>query len=209
MSYVFTCTASGDRTNILASFPLWDKEMFLASIKEGMNGGRYRYGKIGGYMHLLKEMSLEEFHQVFSPELFTTQEITRLFRVDISAVYGEHAIKAKIKALPKKELERGCVYKDVNGTEFLYFGEVEKTIDKTYKKNYPSQKKPVEVEKGYGFEWYYKNRGFNANITILKSIKKLVEKVEGIKIEFKPEYVLEDSRGYYEKEYWKTTLKLL
>lgn len=209
MSYVFTCTASGDRTNILASFPLWDKEMFLEDIKKGTNSGRYRYGKIGGYMHLLKEMSLEEFQQIFSPEIFTTQEITRLFRVEVSAVYGEHAIKAKIKAIPKKDLERGCLYKDVNGATFLYFGEVEKTIDKTYKKLYPSQKKPLEVEKGYGFTWHYENRVFSANIAVLKSPKKLVEKVEGTKIDLKSEYILEDSRGYYEKEYWKTTLKLL
>lgn len=209
MNYVFTCTASGDRTNIMSSFPLWDKEMFVKDIKRGKNSGRYRYGKIGGYMNLLKDMSLEEFNQLFSADTFTTEEITLFFRKEISLVYGEHAEKAKIKAIPKKELERGCVYKDFNGSSYIYFGEVEKTTDKTYKKRYPSERKPVEVERGYGFFWYYEGRGFDANIQVLKSPKKLMEKVEGIKIEIESEYVLETSRGYYTKEEWKTTLKLL
>lgn len=209
MNYVFTNTASGDRTNIMSSFPLWNKEMFIADIKKGKNSGRYRYGKIGGYMNLLKDMSLQEFNEVFSSNTFTIEEITSLFRKEISLVYGEHAEKAKIKPLAKKDLEKGCVYKDFSGVSFLYFGEVEKTIDKTYKKRYPSEKKPMEVEKGYGFAWYYENREFNADIIVLKSPKKLMEKVQGVKIELKSEYTLETSRGYYAKEEWKTTLKLL
>jgi hypothetical protein len=209
MSYVFTCTESGDKTNIIASFPLWDKGMFLASVKESIKKGRYRYGKIGGYMHLLKDMKLEEFNELFPAGTFTEKEVTSLFRKEISLVYGEHAVKAKIKAIPKRELERGCVYKDVNGAEYLYFGEVEKTIDKTYQERYASDKKPIEVEKGYGFEWYYNSKKIDANITVLKSPKKLVEKVEGIKIDLKEEYVLENSRDYYTREHWKTTLRLL
>ncbi len=209
MNYIFTVTASGDRTNIMADFPLWNKEMFLENVKKGKNYGRYRYGKIGGYMSLLKNMLLEEFDQVFSPEEFTAKKITELFRKEISLKYGEHAEKAKIKPISKKDLERGCVYKDFSGTSWLYFGEVEKTLDKTYKKRYQSEKKPIEVEKGYGFDWYYENRAIDANIYVLKNPKKLMEKVEGVKIELKPEYVLESSRGYYTKEEHLTTLKLL
>lgn len=210
MNYVFTNTTSGDRTNIMSSFPLWNKEMFIADIKKGKHSGRYRYGKIGGYMNLLKEMSLQEFNEVFSSNTFTTEEITSLFRKEISLVYGEHAEKAKIKPLAKKDLERGCVYKDFSGVEFVYLGEVEETTDKTYKKRYPSEKKPVEVERGYGFHWYYQGMKIGTNIDILKSPKRLMEKVEGIKIELESEYILETSRGYYyAKEEWKTTLKLL
>lgn len=207
--YIFTATTSGDRTNIMASFPLWNKEMFLKNVKNGKSNDRYRYGKVGGYMHLLKDMLLEEFDQIFSSEEFTIKEITELFRKEISLKYGEHAEKAKIKPLAKKDLERGCVYKDFSGATYLYFGEVEKITDKTYKKRYPSEKKPIEVEKGYGFGWYYVNIEFNADIQVLKSPKRLMEKVEGIKIEVEPEYTLEKSRGYYTKEEWKITLKLI
>lgn len=209
MNYIFTITASGDRTNIMASFPIWNKEMFLKHVKEGKNYGRYRYGTIGGYMTLLKEMDLLEFDSVFSPEDFTAKEITELFRKEISLKYGEHAEKAKIKPIAKKDLERGCVYKDFSGQSYLYFGEVEKTTDKTYKKIYQSEKKPLEVERGYGFEWYYENKSFNARIDVLKSPKRLMEKVEGIKIDLKPKYVTHTSYGYYNKEEHEITLRLL
>jgi hypothetical protein len=105
-NYIFTTTSSGDRTNIMASFPLWNKEMFLKSVKSGGNYGRYRYGKIGGYISLVKDMLLEEFDQVFSPDEFTTKEITEIFRKEISLKYGEHAEKAKIKPLTKKRFRK-------------------------------------------------------------------------------------------------------
>lgn len=209
MNYVFTNTTSGDRTNIMSSFPLWNKEMFIADIKKGDHSGRYRYGKIGGYMNLLKEMSLQEFNEVFSLNTFTTEEITSLFRKEISLVYGEHAEKAKIKPLSKKDLERGCVYRDFSGVEFLYLGEVEETTDKTYKKLYSSEKKPLEVEKGYGFSWYYQGMKIGNNINILKSPKRLMEKVADIKLNLEPEYNLEITKSFYVKEYWKITLRLL
>jgi|SRR5690349_20135418 len=101
---IFTLTESGDRTNSIASFPLWNKQMFLDNIKQGKNYGRYRYGQIGGSVSLLKDMHLEEFDSVFSPADFTTKEITQIFRKEISEKYGEHAEKAKIKPLSKKEL---------------------------------------------------------------------------------------------------------
>ncbi len=210
-NYIFTVTASGDRTNIMADFPLWDKEIFLENMKKGKGyGGRYRYGRIGGYMSLLKLMLLEEFDKVFSPDEFTKEQITELFRKEISLKYGEHAEKAKIKPISKKDLERGCVYKDFGGQLFLYFGMVEQTTDTTYKKTYQSEKKPVEVKTGHGFEWFYNEKSISAsNIDILKNPKRLMEKVEGIKIELLPEYIRETSRGYYSKEEWKITLKLL
>ena len=93
-TYIFTVTTSGDRTNIMTGFPLWDKEMFLENVKKGTNYGRYRYGVMGGHVWLLKDMSLIEFDQVFSPEEFTAKEITELFRKEISLKYGEHAEKA-------------------------------------------------------------------------------------------------------------------
>lgn len=206
--YIFTVTASGDRTNIMASFPLWDKQMFLENVKQGKNYGRYRYGKIGGYVSLLKDMYLEEFDSVFSPAEFTAKEITQIFRKEVSEKYGEHAEKALIKPLSKKELERGCVYLDFNGREYIYFGEVEQTIDKTYLKSYQSEKKPLEVLRGFGFEWYYDGRTFDARIDVLKSPKKLMKKVEGVKIELESEYIYETGAQRWANES-RTVLKLL
>ena len=38
--------------------------LFLENVKEGKNYGRYRYGQIGGYISLIKDMRLEEFEEV-------------------------------------------------------------------------------------------------------------------------------------------------
>lgn len=208
-NYIFTITSSGDRTNIMSSFPLWDKQMFLDNVKKGKNYGRYRYGKIGGSVYLLKDMYLEEFELVFSPAEFTVKEITELFRKEISEKYGEHAEKAKIKPLSKKDLERGYVYLDFNGAEWIYFGEVEQTIDRTYWRRYQSEKQPLEINKGYGFHWYYKDRTFNAEIDVLKAPKKLLKKVEDVKIELESEYVYESGEQNWRSNERKVTLKLL
>jgi len=208
---IFTQTASGDRTNIMSTFPLWDKEMFLEHVKSGKGYGRYRYGHIGGYVHLLKDMSLEEFDQLFTVDDFTKEEITELFRKEVSLKYGEHGEKAKIKPLSKKELERGCVYEDFSGNNWLYFGEVEQTIDSTYLKTYRSEKKPIEVKNGIGFIWWYKNIENTIKATdvyVLKSPKKLMKKVEGIKIELESEYIHESGVQRYAQES-RTVLKLL
>lgn len=210
--YIFTITASGDRTNIIASFPLWNKQMFLESVKQGKNYGRYRYGKIGGYISLLKDMYLEEFDSIFSPAEFTSKEITQIFRKEISEKYGEHAEKAKIKPLSKKELERGCVYEDFSGHKYIYFGEVEQTIDGTYLKHYQSEKKPLEINKGYGFDRYWRaipsEHILDANIDILKSPKKLMKRVEGIKFNLESEYIYESGAQRWAKEH-RTVLRLL
>lgn len=206
--YIFTITASGDRTNIMASFPLWDKETFIEQVKKGKNCGRYRYGKIGGYISLVKDMSLEEFDELFTSDTFTKKEITEIFRKEISLKYGEHGDKAKIKPISKKELERGCVYEDFTGQKWLYYGEVERTVDR---KRYTSEKKPVDIEKGLGFGWLYSNSPNEGrwDINILKSPKKLLKKIEGIKIELKPEYVYETGERYYGYSEHRTVLKLL
>jgi hypothetical protein len=210
--YIFTVTASGDRTNIMASFPLWDKAMFLENVKQGKNYGRYRYGKIGGYVSLLKDMLLEEFDSVFSPAEFTTKEITQIFRKEISEKYGEHAEKALIKPLSKKELERGCVYEDFSGIKWVYFGEVEQTIDRTYLRTYQSEKKPLEIVIGYGYvKVYYMDRYLENTalyVNVIKSPKKLMKKVEDLKRELSNEYVYETGAQRWANES-RTVLKLL
>lgn len=208
-NYIFTVTSNGDRTNIMSSFPLWNKQMFLDNVKQGKNNGRYRYGMIGGYISLLKEMYLEEFEQVFSPAEFTSKEITEVFRKEISEKYGEHAEKAKIKPLSKKELERGCVYEDFSKGKWLYYGEVEQIIDKTYLRTYQYDEKTLEINKGFGFHYYYNGINLTSNITVLKSPKKLMKKIENLNIHLEEQYIYETGRGNYSFREQKIILKLL
>jgi hypothetical protein len=210
--YIFTETASGDRTNIMSSFPLWNKEMFLGKVKNEHSKyhGRYRYGKIGGYVSLLKDMYLEEFDQVFSADDFTIEQITEIFRKEISEKYGKHAEDKKIKPLSKKELERGCVYEDFSGSKWLYYGEVEETTDRTYLRTYQSDKKPLEVKTGFGFQHYYRaDHKPSASIDILKSPKKLKNKVDGIKVNLNDTYTYESGKMSYYYNERKVTLKLI
>lgn len=196
-NYIFTETASGDRTNIMSSFPLWNKQMFLENVKNQKSKyhGRYRYGKIGGYVSLLKDMNLEEFESVFSAEEFTTEQITEIFRKEISEKYGKHAEDKKIKPLSKKELERGCVYEDFQGHKWLYYGDVEHVTDHTYLKTYQSEKKPLEIKIGLGFQSYWRaDHKPSAQIDVIKSPKKLKTKVENIKFELNSKYTYETGK---------------
>ncbi len=211
-TYIFTETASGDRTNIMPSFPLWNKEMFLEKLKNQQSKyhGRYRYGKIGGYVSLLKDMGLEEFDSVFSPADFTKEQITEIFRKEISEKYGKHAEDKKIKPLSKKELERGCVYEDFLGNKWLYYGEVEQITDTTYLKTYQSDKKPLKVKKGLGFQSYWRvDHKPSPILDVIKSPKKLKNKVEGIKFELNNRYVYETGKLNFSWNEYKIELNLL
>ena len=99
--------------------------------------------------------------------------------MEFSVKYGRHAADKAIKPIPKKELCRGCVYEDFTGKKWVYFGEVEKTVE-----NY---KKQVKISKGLGFNYYYNDYTPGVEITIIKSAKKLKSKVNGLKIELKEE----------------------
>lgn len=210
---VFTQTTSGDRTNIMSSFQLWSKETFLKKVKEDNSYGRYRYGYIdGGYVSLLKDMRLDEFETVFDPTFFNPAEITEIFRKEISEKYGEHKAKKELKSLKKSEIERGYTYLDVNGNEWLYLGQVEQTTDKTYLRTYQSEKKPVEVVTGNGFiDSYYIDRpqSYPINVDVIKSMKKLVSKVDKPKVEFLDEYVYQTGKMTYSFSERKVTLKFL
>jgi hypothetical protein len=211
--YIFTQTASGDRTNIMSSFPLWNKEMFLERVnsQKSRYHGRYRYGKIGGYVSLLKDMLLDEFEQVFSADEFTTEQITELFRKEISEKYGKHAEDKKIKPLSKKELERGCIYEDFTGGKWLYYGEVEQIIDTTYYETYKFLQKPVEIKVGLGFQYYYNADHKPSHVVdVIKSPKKLKSKVEGIKFQLNDKYTYETGKksSSWDREF-RLELKLL
>lgn len=210
--HIFIETASGDRTNIMSSFPLWNKEMFLDIVKNQKSKyhGRYRYGKIGGYVSLLKDMYLEEFELIFSAEEFTTEQVTEIFRKEISEKYGTHAEDKKIKPLSKKELERGCVYEDFQGLKWLYYGEVEQITDTTYLKTYQSDKKPLKVKIGLGFQHYWREEYKPSVILdIIKSPKKLKKKVENIKIELDSKSVYETGKRSHIRSEYKIELNLI
>ena len=185
-NYIFTKTDSEDRTNIMSEFPLWNKEMFLENVKLGNSSGRYRYGQIGGYVSLLKDMRLEEFLKVFSEGDFTKSQVTKLFRKEISEKFGEHLEKAKLKPLPSKILEVGCVYEDFSGGEWLYYGKVKRTITVGYLKNTYGENKVIS-EEGYGFNYV---GSVVTSVTILKSPKRLPRKLDQFeKTTFKDVYV--------------------
>lgn len=207
--YIFTKTSSGDRTNIMTGFPIWDKELFFTDIRKKLSSDRYRYGKIGGRMSLLKDMRLEEFNEVFKPSDFTSKQVTYLFRKEISEQYGEHAIKAKIKPLRKKDLERGGVYEDFSGRKWVYYGEVEQEIDRTPYQRYSSDKKPIEINNGHGFQAYYGSFKPRADISLLKSIKRLLKKVDIPLFELNGKYTYDSGRMSWIGYERKITLKLL
>lgn len=212
--YIFMETASGDRTNIMASFQLWNKEMFMDQIKkQSKYHGRYRYGTIGGYVSLVKDMSLEEFDSIFSPAEFTKEQITDIFRKEISLKYGIHGEQAKIRPLGKKDLERGFTYETVTGDQYIYLGEVEQITDKTYLKSYQSEKKSLEIEKGFGFAspWQYKNYpdSLAGSVDVLKSIRKFSKKVETPKIELKSQHIYETGEMHWSSAEKRVTLNLL
>ena len=66
-NYIFTKTDSGDRTNIMSEFPLWNKEMFLENVKLGNSSGRYRYGQIGGMITMYLKLSVVGTVVLYTP----------------------------------------------------------------------------------------------------------------------------------------------
>ena len=180
--YIFTKTSSGDRTNIMATFPLWTKNMFLKDVKNSQDRGRYRYGKLGEYISLLKDMRLEEFNEVFSKEDFTDSELKLLFRKEISENFLE---KVTIKALPKKDIVRGYVYEDLSGYKWLHYGKVRRTVTVSGKEKF--------VEEGFGFTQVYQEPVEPKHYaTILKTVKKFKSKDDSFtRVDFKESYVLE------------------
>lgn len=178
---IFTQTQSGDRTNIMSSFQLWSKDKFLEQAFSDKNYGRYRYGYVDdGWVSLLKDMSLEEFHSVFSSteiQKFTPEMITDMFKKEISEVYGEHKLKAQIKTLTVKQLERGRIYEDLSGVQYLYLGKIRKiTIKDTGAYNGKSE----EILEGHGFKYLWRDKKeFKSedipNVEVLKGVKKLIE----------------------------------
>lgn len=182
--YIFTKTYNSGR-GMHTGFPIWDIEMFLKDVsengKESLN--MYRYGCIGGYMHNLKDMSLEEFEKIFPEHPFTEDQITELFRKEVSLKYGEHKQKALLKAIPKKDLIKGRQYNDLSGSAWVYLGEVEKTVNKmAYKSEWEIKRRNYvpEVTIGYGFipAWRLRYNEHADNTQVLKTIKKLVSEAD-------------------------------
>jgi len=207
---IFTETHRATRTNIAASFEFWSKEKFLINVKEKKQySSLYRYGYVdSGWVKLTKDMSLEEFETVFTPaeiESFSAKQITAFFRKEISEKYGEHKIKAAIKTLTKKELQRGIIYEDINGIKYLYLGKVRLLTEQNpgYGKN-----EVKEDKTGEGFKYWYSEKEFEdkdcPNVDVLKGIKKLVKAVGTIDLKENYSY-MHPKNGYH---YYNTTYTL-
>lgn len=177
----------------MAYFQLLDKQAIITEIKKGTNGN-IRYGKLGGYVHLLKDMDLEEYETEFADAGFTEKEVSRYFRKEISEKYGEHKTRNEMKILGIKHLKPMYVYKDIYGYEWLFLGKVHRITTSEWKsKNeditgngfirlYNSDK-PLEDYRFYGCD-------------ILKTSKKLVEELRPYKDEILPTYQREFKGAY-------------
>lgn len=166
----------------MVSFPIWDTESFIKVINKldkKEYGSIFRFGSIGGYMCLLKDMSLETFEEIFPENPFCKEHITLFFRKEISLKYGEHAEKSKIKPLSKRELKIGFTYKDFSGHDWIYLGQVEKIIDKTAYRSKWEQVTPQTL-KGHGFlsAWDLRYLYEIADrLDVLISVKRLMSQV--------------------------------
>ena len=202
--YIFTKTSSGDRTNILTSFPLWSVEMFIEDVKKGPNRDRYRYGPIGGNMNLVKDMLLVEFELLFDLRSFTSEEITRVFRKEISLKYGEHRIKETLKYISSKEVVKGNSYIDHNGEIWFFLGSV-----KRVKKENNFRDPFIKEEEGFGY--IYRSVDTNkiaSEVEVFKTKKRFISKCEE-QFKFESEYTHTTTPGYYNKTTYTTTLTLL
>lgn len=202
--YVFTKTSSGDRTNIMTSFPLWDIEMFIEDVKKVPNRDRYRYGPIGGRMNLVKDMMLVEFDSLFDSSTFTSEEITRVFRKEVSLKYGEHKIKETLKYLSSKEILKGNSYKDHNGAQWFFLGNVKRVEKEDVYRN-----PRIREEEGFGYIRSVRNiSNITRDVEILKSKKRFISKCEE-QFDFDSEYTHTTTPGYYNRTVYLTTLTLL
>ena len=200
---VYMITYSGARTNIMADFQLLDKEGLIEFLKKGAFG-KIRYGKIGSYVKLLREMTLEEFELEFDGTLFDLETITEHFRKDISLVYGRHKQEKEMKAIPSKKLQKFHAYEDVHGSKYIYLGKAERT-------EIIGTREPV-VQSGNGFiSVWSKFEPTDQQMTyahILKTSKKLVKDLGKVEHEFKDFYEVEYNRPYGGGHH-RVTLKLL
>lgn len=181
---IYIDTSRG-RYGLNASIKILNTELVVDLIKNNKAGGGIRYGQVGSYMGLLKEMPLEKFEQIFDPTVFTPDQITRYFRKEISMKYGKHLERSKIKRLPQKEVVRGGVYLTDTGYKYIYLGLVElKTVqdDSYYQKE--------TVETGHGYKSVYgdlsnqdKYRDVSCNILKGKN-KKFVEKIGQVDLDW-------------------------
>ena len=209
---IFTETQTATKTNIAASFQFWSKETFLKeayAVKK--YHGRYRYGYVDdGWVKLVKDMSLEEFESVFSPaeiDNFTTEQITQIFRKEISEKYGEHKVKAEIKTLSKKELVKGTVYTDLNGYKYLYLGKGKIRIERNpgYGRNELKEEKEGEVFKSMSTDTPFTDSHITT-VDVLKGIKKLVKPIRTVELKDSYSHTVPKTGYRYYNEFY--TLEL-
>jgi len=219
-NYIFMVTHRGDRTNIMAGFQVLDKQGFIKYLKSIDKKGwreQYRYSKIGGYAGNLKEMQLSEFNNVFLSDDFTPEQVTELFRKNISEVYGLHKQRNELKNLSSKDLIRGGIYKKSDGDLELYLGDVKRqTIKQPYSRFDREEKLPEECGKGWKSLRYenidFEKGGILENMLktcdVLKTNRKVVE-FTGKIIELPNTATHKWSYGYYNKDEYTAITSLV
>jgi len=216
-NYVFMVTHRGDRTNIMANFKVLYKEEFLkyiSSLKKSSYGEQYRYAKVGGFAYNLKEMQLVEFDTVFGKDDFTTEQITAMFRKDISEVYGLHKQRKELKNISSKDLVRGGIYKKADGKFELYLGDVERTTTISPDTWGRKQEPTTQMGKGWRYIWDREEhtekqlKDYVSNCDILKTNRKVVE-FTGKVVQLPKEVTKTGNAYYYNRDVYTDVTKLI
>jgi len=86
-------------------------------------------------------------------------------------------------------------------------------VDRTYLKTYQSEKRPLELLRGFGYmDFYYADKYLDRTadfVEVLKSPKKIMKKAEVPKIELSGEYVYETGKRHYSPNEYKVNITLL
>ncbi len=174
--YIFIITTGSSRCNIHADFEVLDVDQISKEIKKSIkphDTPMIRYAKVGGGACLLKNMRIDEFEKVFKGNDFTSDQITRYFRKEISEKYGTHAEMNRIKRIPKKLMIPGHIYENDRRDNYLYLGKGEYDLfdfrgdgywstgsKSTYKEGYLYIYVGSHIDKRY-FDYICNKRGFS------------------------------------------------
>lgn len=164
--YVFMGTWRTSGGGLGAGIKVFDKETLIEKIKSSKGKSwmhQLRYAKVNeGYSELVSLMSLAEFDEIFDPRIFTTEEITKYFRKEVSEKYGEHAERKKLKRIPKKELKIGRCYQTDTGDEYFYFGKCKGSFyEPEFKSSYWHGTTPKKNEEFDGYVYSRNNKQGN------------------------------------------------
>lgn len=134
--YIFLETTGGARTNICSGMLVMNKEQFLERLRnvkfEKWSGFDYRYAKLGTDTANFKNMPLDVFESIFTPEECTRIPIEFYQKHTLKAIdskYGKRYYDSLIKPLKAVDLFPNSIYLDYNDREYIYLGLYTRTVD--------------------------------------------------------------------------------